>query len=69
MTPLEMELRHLISLMAPPYRDNWKAYCWAKAQILAEHNAKDYAGLPAALVKAMQSDSPAPGRNPSSTNE
>jgi hypothetical protein len=69
MTNLETELTHLVALMADPYRENWKAYCWAKAQILAQHNPADYAGLPAALANRMKSDSPANGRQVSSTNE
>lgn len=69
MTPLETELAHLVSLMAPPYREQWKAYCWAKANALAESCPADYAGLPAALLKRIRSDLPAPGPHQSSTNE
>lgn len=61
MTPIETELAHLVSLMQPPFRENWKAYCWAKANALAESCPADYAELPAALLKRMQSASPAPG--------
>jgi hypothetical protein len=69
MTSLQTELAHLVNLMAPPYRENWKAYAWAKAQILEQHNPKDYAGLPAALARAMQPASNANGPNQSCTNE
>jgi hypothetical protein len=69
MTSLQIELAHLIALMAPPFREHWKKYCWAKAQILEQHNPKDYAGLPAALAKAMQPASNANGPNQSCTNE
>lgn len=67
MTPLETELAHLVSLMAPPFRENWKAYCWAKANAL--ESRAEFAGLASALAKQMQSDSPASGPNQSSTNE
>lgn len=69
MTSIETELAHLVSLMAPPYRENWKAYCWAKAQILAEHNPKDYPELPSRLKRAMQSDSNGSGPNPPSITQ
>jgi hypothetical protein len=66
-TPMETELSHLVSLMAPPFRENWKAYAWAKALELSAD--PEFAGLPAALKKAMQSDLNASGRNqPSTTN-
>lgn len=59
MTNLETELEHLVHLMAPPYRDQWKAYCWAKAVYLSEHSPADYGTLPALLKAAMQIGSPA----------
>jgi len=69
MTPLETELQHLLSLMAPPYRDNWKAYCWAKANALAETDPEFYAGLPQRLKEAMQTDSkPSTPTQPSTDN-
>lgn len=58
MTNLETELAHLVNLMAAPYREHWKAYCWAKAVYLSEHNPTDYAELPARLKAAMTSGSP-----------
>lgn len=53
MTPLQAELEHLMNLMAPPYRANWKAYCWAKANALVGSDPENYKGLPAALTEAM----------------
>ena len=64
MSALQTELAHLVALMAPPYRESWKAYCWAKANVLAESNPSDYASLPQLLKEAMQpksSDSGAAG--------
>jgi hypothetical protein len=69
MTSMEIELNHLVNLMKPPFKDGWSRYCWAKAQILEQHNPKDYAGLPAALAKAMQKDSSANGPQVFCTNE
>lgn len=57
MTNLETELEHLVHLMAPPYREQWKAFCWAKAVYLSEHNPTDYATLPELLRAAMKSGS------------
>lgn len=54
MDALQIELAHLVNLMAPPYRENWKTYCWAKAGYLAESNPKEYAELPRLLKEAMQ---------------
>lgn len=54
MTPTEEELIHLVNLMADPYRDHWKAYCWAKAQGLAKSDPENYATLPERLKAAMQ---------------
>lgn len=59
MTNLETELAHLVHLMADPYREHWKAYCWAKAVYLSEHNPTDYAELPARLKAAMTRGLPA----------
>lgn len=59
MTNLETELAHLVNLMAAPYRDNWKTYCWAKAVYLSESNATEYGDLPRLLKDAMSK--PAPG--------
>lgn len=59
MTNLETELAHLTNLMAPPFKDQWRAYCWAKAVYLSEHNPTEYAELPARLKAAMTSGSPA----------
>ena len=53
MTNLEIELAHLVGLMAPPYREHWKAYTWAKAVYLSESNPKDYEKLPQLLKEAM----------------
>lgn len=58
MTNLETELQHLVHLMAGPYREHWKAYCWAKAVYLSEHNPTDYGELPARLKAAMTSGLP-----------
>lgn len=54
MTALQVELAHLVALMAPPFRANWDRYCWAKANVLAESNPKDYGDLPRLLKEAMQ---------------
>lgn len=59
MTNLETELQHLVHLMADPYREHWKAYCWAKAVYLSEHNPQEYGQLPARLKAAMKPGSPA----------
>lgn len=59
MTNLETELAHLTNLMADPYREHWKAYCWAKAVYLSEHNPTDYGQLPEMLRAAMTSGLPA----------
>lgn len=53
MTNLEIELAHLVGLMAPPMREYWKTYCWAKAVYLSESNPKEYADLPRLLTEAM----------------
>lgn len=58
MTNLETELAHLIGLMEPPYRDNWKSFCWAKAVYLSEYNPKDYEKLPQLLKEAMLKSAP-----------
>lgn len=59
MTNLETELAHLVNLMAAPYRDNWKTYCWAKAVYLSESNPTEYGDLPQLLKEAMQPTSSA----------
>lgn len=59
MTNLEIELDHLVNLMAAPFQENLKAYCWAKAVYLSEHNPTEYGELPARLKAAMTSGSPA----------
>lgn len=53
MTALQTELDHLVNLMAPPYREHWKGYCWAKAVYLAESNPTEYGDLPRQLKEAM----------------
>lgn len=58
-TPLEEELQHLQNLMAPPFREQWAKYCWAKALCLAESDPENYADLPARLKAAMKPGSPA----------
>lgn len=62
MTPCDIELQHLLNLMAEPYRENWKAYCWAKATALAAEYPEDYAELPRRLTEAMQTVSKQPGQ-------
>jgi len=59
MTNLETELAHLVHLMKPPYREQWKAYCWAKAVYLSEHNPTECGTLPELLRAAMKSSLPA----------
>jgi len=54
MTELQTELEHLVNLMAPPFRDNFKAFCWDKALRLAATDASVFAELPALLKAAMQ---------------
>ena len=53
MTNLQTELSHLINLMAAPYRESWKTYCWAKAVYLSESNPHEYGDLPRQLKEAM----------------
>ena len=50
---LQYELTHLVNLCAPPYRESWRNYVWAKAQILARSNPETYSELPALLTKAL----------------
>jgi len=75
MSPLETELEHLIRLATRQSWDTdhshkeWKTLVWRKANALAESCPADYAELPAALLKRMQSDSPAPGPHPESINQ
>lgn len=58
MANLDIELAHLVNLMAPPYREHWKTYCWAKAVYLSESNPKDYEKLPQLLKEAMSKSAP-----------
>ena len=59
MTRLEIELTHMLRLLATPtsYR-LWKAHLWDKAKRLAESDA-EYAELPRLLTEAMK-NKPAP---------
>lgn len=57
MTALQVELAHLIALMAPPFQANWSRYCWVKANVLAESNPQEYADLPRLLKEAMHRSS------------
>lgn len=51
---LTEHLHHLLWLMEPPFTENWKAYCWDKANSLAREDAERYAQLPADLAAAMK---------------
>ena len=51
---LQTELDHLIWLMAPPYLDAWRPYCWAKANAMADADPEVFAQLPRMLKEAMQ---------------
>lgn len=64
MTNLETELAHLVNLMAPPMREYWKSYCWAKAGYLAESNPADYKDLPRLLTEAMRPSTASPSTPP-----
>lgn len=57
MDSLQQELTHLVALMAAPFRESWKQYAWAKANILAQHDPFTYAELPRLLQAAMKSTS------------
>jgi len=46
-----VELEHLVKLMAPPFRDNLKAFCWDKALRLAKR--PEFAELPELLKERM----------------
>jgi len=64
---LKEHLHHLLWLMEPPFTENWKAYCWARANQLAQEDAARFASLPVTLAAAMkarqqESDSPPSGR-------
>lgn len=59
MDALQTELSHLVNLMAEPWREQWKSYCWAKAVYLSESNPNEYATLPQLLKEAMQPKSSA----------
>ncbi len=65
MSELQLELQHLIALMAPPWRDYWAQYCWIKAKGLAQHDPDTYRDLPRLLTDAMQSASSAATATPS----
>ena len=54
MTPLETELEHLLTMLAPPWTAYWREFCWCKATYLPPERAEDYAGLPELLAKAMK---------------
>lgn len=69
MTPCDLELQHLLNLMAEPYRKNWKAYCWAKATALAAEYPEDYGDLPRRLTEAMQATSNGSGPERPSTGK
>jgi hypothetical protein len=75
MTPLETELAHLVRLATRQSwdtdysHDQWVQFVTRKAAALAARPSADYAGLPAALAKAMQPASNANGPNQSCTNE
>lgn len=62
---LQYELTHLCNLCAAPYRDAWRGYVWAKAQVLASHDPETYAQLPALLTQAL---SPSPCDKDTPTN-
>lgn len=62
MTPFDQELEHLcrIATRQPTDTDHshkeWKALVWRKANALAKRSPAEFAELPAALLKRMQSD-------------
>jgi hypothetical protein len=75
MTPLEMELEHLVRLATRQSWDTdhshkeWKRLVWDKANALEASCPADFAGLPAALLKRMQSESNDSGPPPQSTDQ
>lgn len=75
MDPFNDELEHLVRIATRLTYDTdhshkeWKRLVWEKANALEAECPAIYAGLPAALTKAMQNDSPESGPDQSSTNE
>lgn len=69
MTRLSNEVAHLLWLMEPPFTEGWKAYCWAKANALADAEPDVYQDLPRLLKEAMQSASNQSTRPQQSTDE
>jgi hypothetical protein len=53
MSLLELELAHMLRLLAPPFTESWKAHVWWKAQKLAAEDPREYGELPARLTAAM----------------
>jgi len=52
-------LEHLVSLMAEPFREAWKAHCWRRAKELAAQNP-ELADLPEMLAQAVKSSASTP---------
>ena len=50
---IEQHLAHLIALLAPPYREAWRAYAWDRAQKLASEQP-ELAELPRLLTDVMR---------------
>ena len=50
---IEQHLAHLIALLAPPYREAWRAYVWQRAKELSKQ--PELADLPRLLKEAMSS--------------
>ena len=48
---LDQHLAHLIALLAPPYREAWRAYVWQRALELSEQPG--LGNLPQMLTEAM----------------
>jgi hypothetical protein len=55
---LDQHLSHLTWLMAEPFTDAWKTYCWHRAKELAKR--PEFAELPRLLTAAIQSSAPTP---------
>jgi hypothetical protein len=51
---LDQHLAHLLTLMAPPFTANWKAYAWSRAKELAASDA-ELSELPSLLAAAVTS--------------
>ena len=49
---LDDHLAHFIALLAPPYRDAWRAYVWDRAQQLATEPG--LGNLPQMLTEAIR---------------